>query len=281
MKFLKNRINIVISLLVVIMIVLILFSSNRDSKSKLEGVVGDTLSPIQRIIYTVSKTISDTYEGIVKYSELVNKIELLSKENGELKAKINSYEQLKVENDRLREILNFKDILDDYSFVGANIIGKNGAYTNEYIIDIGINDGLKNGMVVIANGGLFGMVTSVSDNWSLVSPIVNGSIAISGIVQRTNGNQGIVRGNESSGSSEYNLKMEYLPVDEEVSIGDIIVTSGLGGVYPANIPIGEVISVESDKRNLSKSLFIKSHVDFEFVSELFVILPNSIEKVEY
>lgn len=280
MKFLKNRINIVISLLVVIMIVLILFSSSRDSKSKLEGIVGDTLSPIQKIIYTISKTISDTYDGIVKYSELVDKIELLSKENGELKARINSYEQLRVENDRLREILNFKYVLDDYNFIGANIIGRNGAYTNEYIIDIGINDGLKNGMVVIANGGLFGMVTSVSDNWSLVSPIVNGSIAVSGIVQKTNGNQGIVKGNESS-SIDYNLKMEYLPVDEEVSIGDIIVTSGLGGVYPANIPIGEVVSVESDKRNLSKSLFIKSHVDFKFVSELFVILPNNIEKVEY
>lgn len=280
MKFLKNKINIIISLLIVIMTVLILFSSNRDSKSKLEGIVGDTLSPVQRVIYTVSKVVSDTYEGLVKYSGLVGKVELLSKENGELKARINSYEQLKVENDRLREILNFKTRLDDYKFVGANIIGKNGAYTNEYIIDVGINNGLENGMVVISNGGLFGMVTSVSDNWSLVSPIINGNIAISGIVQRTNGNQGIIRGYEG-GNSDYNLKMEYLPIDEEVLVGDIIVTSGLGGVYPSSIPIGEVMSVESDKRNLSKSLFIKSHVDFEFVSELFVILPNNVDKVEY
>lgn len=280
MKFLKNKINIIISLLIVIMTVLILFSSNRDSKSKLEGIVGDTLSPVQRLIYTVSKVLSDTYEGLVKYSGLVSKVELLSKENGELKARINSYEQLKVENDRLRAILNFKTRLDDYKFVGANIIGKNGAYTNEYIIDVGINNGLENGMVVISNGGLFGMVTSVSDNWSLVSPIINGNIAISGIVQRTNGNQGIIRGYEG-GNSDYNLKMEYLPIDEEVLVDDIIVTSGLGGVYPSSIPIGEVMSVESDKRNLSKSLFIKSHVDFEFVSELFVILPNNVDKVEY
>lgn len=280
MKFLKNKINVVISLLIVIMIVLILFSSNRDSKSKLEGIVGDTLSPVQRVIYTISKAVSDTYEGIVKYSGLVSKIELLSKENGELKARINSYEQLKVENERLREILNFKDKLENYKFIGANIIGKNGAYTNEYIIDIGIKNGLKNGMVVIANGGLFGMVTSVSDNWSLVSPIINGNIAISGIVQRTNGNQGIIRGYEGGGS-DYNLKMEYLPIDEEVLVGDIIVTSGLGGVYPSSILIGEVVSVESDKRNLSKSLFIKSHVDFEFLSELFVILPNNVDEVEY
>ena len=280
MKFLKNKINIIISLLIVIMTVLILFSSNRDSKSKLEGIVGDTLSPVQRLIYTLSKVVSDTYEGLVKYSGLVSKVELLSKENGELKARINSYEQLKVENDRLRAILNFKTRLDDYKFVGANIIGKNGAYTNEYIIDVGINNGLENGMVVISNGGLFGMVTSVSDNWSLVSPIINGNIAISGIVQRTNGNQGIIRGYEG-GNSDYNLKMEYLPIDEEVLVDDIIVTSGLGGVYPSSIPIGEVMSVESDKRNLSKSLFIKSHVDFEFVSELFVILPNNVDKVEY
>lgn len=279
MKFLKNKINVIISLLIIIMVVLILFSSQRDSKTKLEGFVGDALSPIQKIVYNISKTLSNTYDGIVRYSELVGKIEKMTQENGELRAKINLYDQLISENKRLREILNFKDRFADYKFIGSNIIGKNGTHTNEFIIDIGVKDGIKSGMVVIANGGLFGMVTSVSNNWSLVSPLISGSISVSGVVQRTGGNEGIVKG--SSINSSYNLKMEYLPIDEDILDGDIIVTSGLGGVYPSNIPIGKVVSAESDKRNLSKSVFIKSHVDFEFVGELFVILPNSLEGVEY
>lgn len=280
MKFLKNKINIIISLLVVVMIVLILFSSQRESKSRIEGMVGDTLSPIQRIVYTISKSISDTYRGIVMYSELVGKIERLSEENGYLRAKVNSYEKLKQENEDLRDILKFKDVLADYNFMGTNIIGKNGAYTNGYIVDVGTNDGVKNGMVVIGNGGLFGMVTSVSNNWSIVSSIMNGDISVSGVVHRTGGNQGIVKGTGESKNSK-NLKMEYLPIDEDVLEGDVIVTSGLGGVYPANIPIGEVVSIKDDERTLSKSLYIKSHVDFDFVQKLFIILPNHTDEVEY
>lgn len=280
MKFIKKKVNLIISLLVIVMIVLMLFSSQRSSRSYIEGVVGDSVSPIQKMIYNISKAISDTYKGIVKYSDLVNQLEILIRENGELKAEINRYSQLKKENEQLREILNFKNELDDYEFIGANIIGKNGAYTGDYIIDIGINDGLKNGMIVIANGGLFGMVTSVSSNWSIVSSIINGNISVTGVIQRTNGNQGIVRRYKNS-TGEYSLKMEYLPINEDIVEGDIVVTSGLGGVYPSNILIGEVISIENDKRNLSKSVIIKSHIDFDFVDSVFVILPKNKDKVEY
>ncbi len=280
MKYFKNRINIVIAFLVVVMVVLILFSSQRGSKSGLEGLVGDALNPVQKIVYSISKGISDTWRGIVKYSELVAKVEALSEENGYLKAKVSSYQQLYQENKELRNVLNFKDVLHDYSFIGANIVGKSGMYSDNYIIDIGVNDGVKNGMVVIANGGLYGMITSVSDNWSLVSPITNGDISVSGVVQRTSGNQGIVSGFGES-REEYNLKMEYLPINEDIVHGDVVVTSGLGGVYPANIPVGEVFEIKDDDRTLSKSVYIKSHVEFEFVNKLFVVCPNSDNRVEY
>lgn len=280
MKFLKNKINVVISLLVVVMIVLILFSSQREKKSGIEGLVGDTLSPIQKIVYTISKSISDTYRGFTMYSELVGKVEKLSEENGYLRAQIKTYEKLHEENENLRSILNFKDTLSDYDFIGTNIIGKSGMYPNNYIVDIGTNDGIKNGMVVIANGGLFGMVTSVSNSWSLVSPIINGDTLVSGIVQRTNGNQGIVKGSGDT-KGDQNLKMEYLPINEDILPGDTVVTSGLGGVYPANIPIGEVISVKDDERTLSKSVYIKSHVDFNFVKELFIVLSKDGSGVGY
>ena len=211
MKFFRNKINVVISLLVIIMIILILFSSQRVNKSKIEGIVGDGLNPIQKVIYNASKAISDTLNAIVNYSSLISEIENLNNENGQLKAKINSYKQLVDENFKLREILNFKDRLRDYELIGGNIIGKNNSYLNNYVIDLGKREGIQNGMVVIANGGLFGMVTSVSDNWSLVSPLTSGNVATSGFVQRTNGNQGIVRGYKNDGGKHI-FKMEYLPL---------------------------------------------------------------------
>lgn len=280
MKFIKNKTNLVISVLIIVMIVLILFSSQRTNKSYVEGVAGNVMNPIQKAIYNVSKAISDTYKGITQYSELFNQVRDLNKENEELKAKIIGYSQLQEENERLREILNLKDRLQDYDFLGANVIGKNGAYTGDYIVDVGINDGIENGMIVVSNGGLFGMVTSVSNNWSLVSPIINGNISISGVIQRTNGSQGIVKKYKNS-NNNYVLKMEYLPIDEDIVVGDIVVTSGLGGVYPADIIIGEVLSIENDKRSLSKSILIKSHVNFDFADELFVVVPKNKDKVEY
>ncbi len=280
MKFMKNKINLIISLLIIIMIVLILFSSQRTSKSYIEGITGNVMNPIQKVMYNISKSISDIYYGVMHYSELMGKLEDLNEENGRLKSEIIEYSKLKEENDKLRDVLNLKDRLDDYTFVGANIIGKNGSYTNDYIVDVGIKDGLENGMIVVANGGLFGMVISVSDYWSIISPIINGSISVGGIVQRTNGSQGIVKKYKNS-SGNYILKMEYVPIDEDVVVGDIVVTSGLGGVYPSGIIIGEVISIENDKRNLSKSILIKSHIDFDFVSNLFIVIPKNKYKVEY
>ncbi len=280
MKFIRKRINLVISLLIIIMIVLMLFSSQRNSKSQIEGSVGDAMSPIQKIIYNISKSISDTYNGVVKYSSLIDKIEDMEKENGELKAKLNQYSMLEKENEQLREILNYKRELENYQFLGSNIIGKNNTYSGDYIIDVGENNGIQSGMIVIANGGLFGMITSVSKNWSIVSPIISGNISVSGLVQRTNSGHGIVKKYKNM-QNNYTLKMEYLPISEDVSVGDTIVTSGLGGVYPSNILIGEVLSIENDKRNLSKSIIIKSHVNFDFVDKLFVVLPNNKDKVEY
>ncbi|BAK80890.1 rod shape-determining protein MreC [Candidatus Arthromitus sp. SFB-rat-Yit] len=280
MKFIKNKINLIISLLVIIMIVLILFSSQRSSKSYIEGVTGDIMNPVQKVIYSVSKYISDTYYGMIHYSELTNKVKELVEENGELKSKIIDYSGLKEENDKLRDVLNLKDRLEDYTFIGANIIGRNDVHSNNYIVDVGMDDGLEKGMIVVANGGLFGMITSVSSNWSIVSPINNGSISIGGIVKRTNGSNGIVKKYKNS-VGNYVFKMEYLPIDEDVVEGDIIITSGLGGVYPYGVVIGEVISIEDDKRNLSKSILIKSHVDFDFVNNLFIVTPKNKYKVEY
>lgn len=280
MKFLRNKINFFISLLVVIMVVLILFSSQRYSKSKLEGIVGQSLSPIQKVMYNISKVVSDTYNGFVKNSKLISEIESLNKENGELKAMITSYKHLKSENDKLREILDFKNRFSDYNFIGTNIIGRSGFHTNDYIIDIGSDDGIEKGMVVIANGGLFGTISSVSDNWSLVSPIINASIAVGSIIQKENGSQGIVKGYDDV-ENRYNLKMEYISMDGDVLVGDTVVTSGLGGVYPANIPIGQVVFVEDDQRSVTKNVFLKSHVNFNYVRELFVVLPKNKNKVQY
>lgn len=279
MKFLRNKINFFISLLVVIMLVLILFSSQRFSKSKLEDLAGQSLSPIQKVMYSISKVVSDTYNGFVKNSKLVSEVESLNKENGELKAVIASYEQLKRENDRLREILNFKDRFSDYDFIGSNIIGKNGFHTNEYIIDIGAKDGVKKSMVVMANGGLFGTISSVSDNWSLVSPITNPSIAVGGVIQKENGSQGIIKGYDDS-EDRFNLKMDYLTINGDILVGEKVITSGIGGVYPAGIPIGEIVLVEDGQRNVTKNVYLKSHVNFDYVSELFVVLPKTA-KVQY
>lgn len=281
MKFFKNKINIIISLLLIIAVVLMLFSSQRFTKSSIEGVAGDALNPIQKFVYSISNTISDTYKGIIKYSELIKENEEIKKQNGELRYKALEYEKLKDENERLRSVINFKDELNDYDFLGANVIGKSGGpHIDDFIIDVGENDSLKIGMVVIANNGLFGMITSVSKNWSIVSPIISGNITVSGVSQRTRGNVGIVRG-YTKNPNDNMLVMEQLPIDEDIIEGDVIVTSGLGGVYPSDIQIGQVESVVVDNRKMSKSVLIKPYFDFKSIGELFIILPKDMRDIKY
>lgn len=274
MKFLKNKLTVTIIVLSVTFLGVITYTVQRDNKTVVESSAGAVLNPIQKFGYWVNDKVSGAIDFFWNFSTIKSENEELKKTNKELEEQLIEYSDIKKENDRFREILDFKNQKSNFQYVGCNIIGySGGSFLKGYIIDKGEKDGLAKGMVVISGKGLVGQVSSVSSNWAIVQSIVNENIAVAAQVQDTSDNTGIVRGYIDN-KGNYLAKIENLPMNSNIKEGDTILTSGLGGVYPKNIKIGTVKSVEEDNVKVMKSAVIEPSVDFTKLEELFVIIPN-------
>ena len=281
MKLRKNKLAATVIVLSVAFLGIIIYTINNDQKNAISSGVGSAINPLQKVVYSINDKIKGTLDFFLNFSKIKQENEELTKENIELQNKLLEYDKLKEENDRLREVLNFKNSKDNYSYVGTNIIGYSGeSFSNGYIIDKGENDGILKGMVVISDKGLVGQVTSTGSNWAIVESLLNENIAVSVMVNSTRETTGILEGYVTRSNSGL-TKVTNLPLDSEIKEGDVIVTSGLGQIYPKEIRIGEVISVESDEIKSMKTAIVKPYVDFDKLEDLFIIIPNETREVKY
>ena len=281
MKLLKNKLAATIIVLSVTFLGLIIFTVNNQEKGAVSSGAAVVMNPMQKILYNLNNGLKNTVDYFLNFSEVKEENNTLTEENIKLKNQLLEYEKLKEENDRLREVLNFKNSKNTYDYLGAEIIGYSGeSFLKGYIIDKGENDGLKKNMVVISNLGLVGQITSVGSNWAIVQSLINENIAVSVMVNSTRETTGILKG-YTTHSNENLTKITNLSIDSEIKEGDVILTSGLGQIYPKEIRIGEVISVETDEIKVMKTAIVKPYVDFDKLEELFVVIPKETREVKY
>ena len=281
MKRHKNKLAATVIVLSVAFLGIIIYTMNNQKKDVVSSGLGSAINPLQKVVYTIGDRIKGSLDFFLNFSKVKDENKDLTKENAELKNKLLEYDKLKEENDRLREVLNFKNSKDNYDYIGTEIIGYSGeSFSDGYIIDKGENDGLKKDMVVISDKGLVGQVTSTGSNWAIVESLLNENIAVSVMVNSTRETTGILKGYVTRTNNGL-TKVTNLPLDSEIKEGDIILTSGLGQIYPKEVRIGEVISVESDEIRVMKTAIVKPYVDFNKLEELFVIVPKETREVKY
>lgn len=281
MKRHKNKLAATVIVLSVAFLGIIIYTMNNQKKDVVSSGLGSAINPLQKVVYTIGDRIKGSLDFFLNFSKVKDENKDLTKENAELKNKLLEYDKLKEENDRLREVLNFKNSKDNYDYIGTEIIGYSGeSFSDGYIIDKGENDGLKKDMVVISDKGLVGQVTSIGSNWAIVESLLNENIAVSVMVNSTRETTGILKGYVTRTNNGL-TKVTNLPLDSEIKEGDVILTSGLGQIYPKEVRIGEVISVESDEIRVMKTAIVKPYVDFNKLEELFVIVPKETREVKY
>ena len=275
MKPFKNKLAVTIVVLSVAFLGIITFSIKSNSTIISSGV-GGVISPLQKIVHVVNKKVKESFEFFINFSNVKKENEELSAKNAELENKLVEYDRMKEENTRLREIFNYAQANTNYDYLGCNIIGYSGGnISNGYIIDKGLNHGVEKDMVVITSVGLVGKVTKASSNFSIVQTILNENIAVAAMVESTNETTGILQGINDNKNKNL-TQLSNIPMDSAIKEGDIILTSGLGSMYPKGIRIGEVTSVEVDNVGIMKKAVVKPYVDFNKLQELFVIVPNLI-----
>jgi rod shape-determining protein MreC len=131
-------------------------------------------------------------------------------------------------------------------------------------------------MPVVNGDGLVGRVVDVGANYSRVMAIIDTTSGVSGIVERTRDN-GILTGTADSDADEAQMVMGNLPLDADLMPGDTVITSGLAGVFPKGIAIGEVTEVRPSTDGMRNEALVTPWVDFEHLEEVMVITTKLID----
>lgn len=205
--------------------------------------------------------------GIIFYHCNYIQNEKLRKEIDFLKQKLNAANEARLENERLKNLLSFKE-KSSLRVIAARVIGRSAdSWSSVIIIDKGRTSGIKRGYVAITYLGLAGRVIETAASASKIILLNDPNLGVSCIVQRSR-QEGLV-----SGTLGTSLIMKYLPEDSDIKISDVIVTSGLTAMYPKGLLVGKVVEVGEELSGLTRYAIIKPAVNLSDLEEVLIIIP--------
>lgn len=278
----KIPLLIVVILSIGLIVAMMVTSMPRDTMTKVEGFFGRIFTPVEKLTYNVSSYFSNLFASWEENRYVKDEYRRLKDLTVELQGQLVDKDELSQENERLKALLDFKEENPDLTVYGARVTGKSpGNWFNTLTIDRGSEDGVAVDMAVVTDKGLVGRVIEVGGRWAKVLSIIDSQSAVSAIVQRSRDN-GTLQGDTTLYDGEGLCRMVYLPQDATVREGDIVITSGLGDIFPKGLPIGTVVSVENEPFAVYKTALIQPGVDFEHLEEVLVIgdtipLPEQTE----
>jgi rod shape-determining protein MreC len=261
-------------IIVVLILVLTLVSVN--SKHRIERkynwydhVVLTLTYPLQKSFNYIFESVSGVIQNYFILTDIKKDNKFLLKQTRKLNNRINSLDEIKKENVRLRKFLDFKQNLN-FVMLPAEVIAVDLIKTFRTIrINKGYKNGIKLNYPVVTYQGVIGKVIKLSRNYSDVLLITDKNSAADSLVQRTR-----VRG-ISVGMSTDSCKLKYLNRIDDVKKGDRIVTSGLAGIYPKGLLVGTVTSIDKSEYKTTQDVMLKTSVNFSELEEVFVIIKNN------
>lgn len=276
----RNRPLMVTIIVVIILLVVLVITAGSNNMSGTESVLGSIFSPVQKALYSATDAIGGFFGRIFSGSDLQADNLQLEARVAELEGQLADYNEVKAENDRLKELLNFDATTKNLEIKSAHVIGKApGHWFNMFIIDVGMADGIKVNMPVVNGDGLVGRVVKTGANYSRVLAIIDSLSGVSGIVERTR-DTGTINGSNTAGDEDALLTLGKLPFDADLMPGDKIITSGLTDTFPKGIPVGEVVEVSQSNDGMRNEAIVKPWVDFNHLEEVTIITskPVNIEE---
>ncbi|MEA1971078.1 MAG: rod shape-determining protein MreC [Thermodesulfobacteriota bacterium] len=259
----------VIVVVVLVVISLTIFSLNFKSPARMSffrKIVLEAVVPLEGAVDSAFSSVTGVWK---RYVLLVG----LERKNRDLETKIvsltrdaSNYREMSLDCARLRKLMNIKN---DFKFptVAARVVGKNrSSVFKTVLINKGTADGIKTGFPVMGTGGVAGRIMETSRNASKVLLLVDYNSNIDALVQR-NRCQGVLRGCGSSG-----CELRYIQRSEDVKTGDIVVSSGLAGVFPRGLLIGKITVVDKGESRLFQKIMVHPATDITKLEEVLVIL---------
>lgn len=259
---------------VMVLLLLVLITSGDRTVTWVESAIGTVTTPIQTLAQTVSNAIVKGVRELFNTTDADKENASLKAHIAELEVAVESYEELRQENERMKKLLNYADTLDNTKYVTATVIANsNTVWFDMFTLNAGRKNGIEPGDPVVTGDGLVGTVTDVGATWCKVRAIIDGDSKVGVIVERSRDN-GFIRGTLKAGSGSDDLELYFLPSGSDLTPGDVIVTNGLGSSsIPKGITVGtvsEVMRVSGTGTNETNAVVIPA-VDFLHLEDVMVL----------
>ena len=221
-------------------------------------------------------------EGISGFSLYFRTLDELREENAALRAELEGYKSLVYdaeligeENDFLSDYLGIKEEHVDFLFENATVVGREATnYRTVITLSKGTLHGIEVNMPVITEQGLIGHITEVGSTWSKAEIITESSSAVGAYIERS-GTLGVVEGTYEL-RTEGLCRMVYIEADSDIRVGDKVISSGIGEVYPRGLLIGKVTEVSVDERTRTLVATVEPAADLESISKVMIITEYEI-----
>lgn len=241
---------------------------NLEHANLFERVVLNATAPLHGGIAAVNRAVVGIWND---YVDLVD----VRRENKELRESVKILNDRLLEsreallaNERMKKLLDLKTSLP-VPALPASVIGEDGApWFQTLTINRGEADGLQEGMPVVAAEGVVGQVVKVAGNSSRVLLLTDNASSMAGMIQRSRA-RGVVKGKGSGRCS-----LEFTLREEDVKVGDTIITSGVGGVFPKGLAVGEVAMVKKGEYGIFQTIEVRPAVNITRLEEVIVLLKQ-------
>ncbi|WP_413362900.1 rod shape-determining protein MreC [Lysinibacillus sp. 3P01SB] len=281
MPHFSNKKLIVLLVSVIFLVALISFSlRDRQNATFPEQIIKDTVGFAQGIVAKPTNYITGIFSGI---ESLLNTYE----ENKRLKMRLEEFavlqtkvHNLEKENANLQELSDKEQSLLDYNPIHATVIARNpDQWEEKIILNKGSKHGVEKNMAVMTARGLIGKIILVTPYTSEVELLYtnNSNYRVSALVQAEKEDvYGLVEGFDAERNE---LVLKRIDSSKKIEVGEKVVSSGLGGIFPKGIPIGEITEVTTDDFGLTKMAFVKPSADFSLLEEV-IIAERSITSID-
>lgn len=270
-KFFASRsFKVLIIIVCVFVVVSTVFVAVGHYIAPQSDILGTILSPFQKLGSAITNQIDRSFTAVGRLDTLEDENNQLREELRVYREQLVDFDQYKRDNEFYKQFLEIKEQNSDYVFQPATVTARDAADAcASFSIDAGSRDGVALHDPVITKDGLVGYISEVGTAMSTVVTVIDPKLRVGAIVSRTR-ESGVIKG-DTALLSDGACSLSYLASTSAVTIGDYVITSGAGGVFPKGLIVGTVTEVKKEQSNVSLYAVVKPVVDVHAITQVMVI----------
>ena len=279
-KLLANKVFILILVTLLIVAVIIFDKIPGSPVENITTPVSVIIDPVQKLVQGTGSKISDFFTAVSDGISIRQENADLKKQIAELEYEVQQGKEAAIRWQELKDAFFIKDSFENYDIHGSSILTREADEWFSVIrIDVGSSNGIQisdsnpSYAVVDAQMNLVGRIQSTDVSSSKVLPVLHEGFTVSAKVNTVNGAIVTVHG-EVELKENGLCKVDQIPDQVSLQVGDVLVTSGAGGLYPAGIPVGVIMSVDNSSL-LNRYATLKPYVDISSLKDVFIMVPKN------